>query len=159
MSKKKLFVGISLLCCLLAGCISSGCQKDEGEKIMSDEKINELEVTYFDKNNCSVMVTIDLKQGEKTRVVYAENMEEIVEPYKKLEDIETFVQEYVLARAKEKTISEENLDDQRILWRIYVRGETHNEHYTGFLEYPEYWTELIELLGEDPEDCYSVDNL
>ncbi|MBE5961913.1 MAG: hypothetical protein E7256_11145 [Lachnospiraceae bacterium] len=147
---------VLLLLCIFVGAFGSGCGKKEGvdetvvgmsqATIEKEEAIHKIIVTYYDSENNTKKITIDLDAKTKSTKIIDQNAEETSQAYEDTESLESFIRETVLP----EVVNEEkaNSDDQKVVWRIEVRGESHNVEWKGFVEYPSFWDDLLKYLGE-----------
>lgn len=140
--------GVSVLLCMLSCVLLSGCKKNLYSNINNETEIEEITVDFDDENRIWKTVTVNLIENTKTTVLFQKEVIETTEDFDVEYSFIDFIKNTILTHSTTKTKILKNQEPQKVLWDITIRTNGDSYNLSGYDEYPFYWSELLEYMGE-----------
>lgn len=128
----------------------SGCGK-ENENQIEYSVIEDITVMFVSDNSNYRNVKIDFLSGEKKVTDdYGESDTETISSFEDGEKLKAFLEQTIIPEISNGKASKVAEDDENLIWRIKINtdGGSMTIYGIGEENFPTYWDELLELLGE-----------
>lgn len=128
---------------ILVSFISISC----GKEVVTEDELEGISVTFYEKDK-GTTIEIDFADNEIKALEYADETQEMEYTFEKSKEVKEFIMDNILSKKNKSQLK--NNDTSKILWHIVIWSKSGNYTYTGLEgidEFPEYWTDLMELIA------------
>ena len=131
----------TLFLLILVSLIIMSCGKE-----VSEDELEGISVTFYEKDK-GTTIEIDFADNGIKVLEYADETQEVEYTFEKSQEVKEFIIENILNKKNKSKLK--NNDTSKVLWHIVIWAKSENYSYMGLDgidEFPEYWTDLMELI-------------